>query len=145
MSQLFIGAIGPPADSVPTSLGVGVSVHIVGGIIDGDTTFEVRDKGRTLYLKNTRSTVSLKGWTMVPQIYEAEDATISNAIVKNDTLSPTGKKYVEARYGNETTYVQWNVNVPSAGSYLISLRYAHDTSPRPLSVSDWIFGMHVCS
>jgi hypothetical protein len=137
MSQLFIGALGPPVDSVPTSLGVGLSVHIVGGVIDGDTIFEVQDKGRALYLKNTRSTVSLKGWAMVPQVYEAEDATIINAVVKNDTASPTGKKYVEARYGNETTYVQWNVNVSSAGWYLISLRYAHDSSPRPLSVSDW--------
>ena len=145
MSQLFIGALGPPADSVPTSLSFELSVHIVGGNIDGDTIFEVRDKGRTLYLKNTRSTVSLKGWTVAPQIYEAEDAIISNAIVKNDTLSPTGKKYVEARYGNETTYVQWNVNVPSAGMYLVSLRYAHRSSPRPLSVSDMIFEMHSCS
>ena len=145
MSQLFIGALGPPTDSVSTSLSVGLSAHLVGGNIDGDTIFEVQDKGRTSYLKNTRSTVSLEGWTMAPKIYEAEDATIANAIVKNDTLSPTGKKYVEARYGNETTFIQWSVNVPSAGTYLISLRYAHDTSPRPLSVSDWISRMHVCS
>jgi hypothetical protein len=41
---------------------------------------------------------------------------------------------VTAISGNETTYVEWNVNVASAGTYLISLRYAHDTSPRPLSV-----------
>jgi hypothetical protein len=145
MSQLFIGALGPPAGSAPISLSFGLSAHLVGGNVDGGTVFEVQDKGRTLYLKNTRSTVSLEGWTMAPQIYEAEDATISNAIVKNDTLSPTGKKYVEAKFGNETTYIQWNVTVPNEGTYLISLRYAHDTSPRPLSVSDWIFGVNVYS
>jgi hypothetical protein len=135
MSKLFIGALGPQPGSVNTSLGIGLTAHIAGGIIDGDTVFEVQDKGRTIYLKNTLSTVSLEGWTLAPQIYEAEDAIISNAMVKNDTMSATGKKYVEARYGNETTYIEWNVNISSAGEYLLSLRYAHDTSPRPLSVS----------
>jgi hypothetical protein len=136
MLQLFIGALGPQAGSEPTSLGTELKAHIVGGIINEMTIFEVHDKGRTIYLKNTRSTVSLEGWTVVPQVYEAEDAIISNAIVKNDTISATGRKYVEARYGNETTYLQWNVNVPSPGTYSISLRYAHDSSPRPLTVSD---------
>ena len=143
MSKLFIGALGPQAGSEPISLGIGFTAHVVGveGIIDGDTVFEVQDKGRTIYLKNTLSTVSLEGWTLVPQIYEAEAATMSNAQVKNDTISPTGKQYVEARYGNQSTYIQWNVTVPSAGEYLISLRYSHDSSPRPLSVSDWTYGM----
>ena len=139
MSKLFIGALGPRAGSVPTSLDIGLIAHIVGGTIDDrETIFEVHDKGRTIYLKNMRSTVSLEGWSMVQQIYEAEDATISNAPVKNNTSSATGKNYVEARYGNDTTYIEWNVNVPSTGMYLISLRYAHDNSPRPLSVSDLI-------
>lgn len=47
----------------------------------------------------------------------------------------TGGQSLTAISGNENTFVQWNVNVASAGTYLISLRYAHDTSPRPLSVS----------
>ncbi len=76
MSKLFIGALGPQAGSVQTSLGIGLTSHIAGDIIDGDTVFEVQDKGQTLYLKNMLLTVSLKGWTMVPQIYEAEAATI---------------------------------------------------------------------
>jgi hypothetical protein len=79
---------------------------------------------------------------MAPQVYEAENAIISNAAVKNDTSSATGKKYVNAANGNETTYIQWNVAVPSAGEYLISLRYAHDNSPRPLDVSDSFLGTH---
>jgi hypothetical protein len=55
--------------------------------------------------------------------------------VANNTQC-TGKQNVQAIAGNETAYIQWNVNVPSAGTYSISLRYAHNTSPRPLSVSD---------
>jgi hypothetical protein len=140
LSQLFIGAVGPQAGSVPTNLANGLTVHVAGGIIDRETVFEVQDKGRTLFLKNTRSTVTLEGWTMTPQIYEAEDATINNAVVKSNyttgapNLSPTGKKYVDARSGNETTFLEWSVNVPNEGEYMISLRYAHHQSPRPLDV-----------
>ena len=56
--------------------------------------------------------------------------------VRGNTNSATGGSYVEALFGDETSYVEWNVNVPSSGKYLISLRYANDNSPRPLSVSD---------
>jgi hypothetical protein len=143
MSQLFIGALGPQAGSTAINLlDSGLTIHRVGSFIDRNTVFEVQDKGRTMYLKNMRSTVSLEGWTMAPQVYEAENAIISNAAVKNDTSSATGKKYVNAANGNETTYIQWNVAVPSAGEYLISLRYAHDNSPRPLDVSDSFLGTH---
>ena len=81
MSQLFIGALGPEAGSDSTNLNNGVIVHAAGIIGSTDTVFEVQDKGRTLYLKNLRSTVSLEGWAeMAPQIYEAEAATINNAV-----------------------------------------------------------------
>ena len=43
--------------------------------------------------------------------------------------------YVEARYGDETSHIEWNVEAPIPGKYLVSLRYANDNSPRPLSVS----------
>ena len=80
MSQLFIGALSPHDGSVATNLENGVTVHTVGGVVDEVTVFEVRDKGRTMYLKNILSTVSLQGWEMTPRIYEAEDATINNAV-----------------------------------------------------------------
>lgn len=134
MSQLFMGALGPPEGSNSTILGNGVTVHVTGAV-DGSTVFEVEDKGRTLYFKNLLSTVGLEGWTMPPVIYEAEESTINNANVRNNTSSATGRLYVEARLGNATTYVEWDVSVPSAGSYLISLRYALDSEPRPLDVS----------
>jgi len=134
MSQLFIGAQGPQDDSTRTDIDDNVAVHRVGGNVDRSTVFEIRDKGRTMYLKNMLSTVNLEGWSMTPQIYEAEEATISNAPVRNNTSSATGGLYVEARNGDETSYVEWDVDVPGTGEYLISLRYANDNSPRPLSV-----------
>jgi hypothetical protein len=80
MSDLSIGAFGPRENSVATDLGSGLKVHRIGGITDSDTVFEVQDKGRTLFLKNLRSTVKIEGWTMTPQIYEAEAATFANAV-----------------------------------------------------------------
>lgn len=80
MSQLFIGALGPQAGSNTTDLLNGVIVHVTENGVGTDTVFEVNDKGRIMYFKNILSTVNLEGWAMVPQIYEAEDATISNAV-----------------------------------------------------------------
>jgi hypothetical protein len=80
MSKLSIGAYGPRDNSLATDLGSGLKVHMVGGITDANTVFEVNDKGRTLFLKNLRSTVKIEGWTMTPQIYEAEAATFLNAV-----------------------------------------------------------------
>lgn len=81
MSQLFQGALGPHADSSPTTgIDAGLTVHMVGGQLGESTVFEVQDKGRTLFLKNKLSTVTLEGWTMPPTIYEAEDATIDFAV-----------------------------------------------------------------
>lgn len=167
MSQLFIGALGPPDGSNATNITEDIRAHTVGDVVDEFTVFEVRDKGKTIYLKNIISMVSLQGWEMTPQIYEAEDATVFNAVslanmclhfkeemttfltciilyvpfypaqdVRDDTSSATGGLYVYIRNGvNSSTYVEWQVDVPTTGEYLISLRYALDYSPRPLSVS----------
>ena len=78
-SDLFIGASGPQEGSVP-STGNGFIAHLVGGVIDEKTVFEVEDKGRTLFLKNVRSTVNLEGWKMNPRIVEAENAIIFNSV-----------------------------------------------------------------
>lgn len=132
-SQLFLGTYGPPLGSSSTDLGNGVTVHHTGSI-GMDTVFEIEDQGTTLYLKNVLSMVTLEGWEMTPQIYEAEQGTINNAPVSNDTSSATGGEFVYARSGNESTFIEWNIDVPATGSYMISLRYAVDTSPGPLSV-----------
>lgn len=80
MAQLFIGAAGAPDGSASNDLGNGVTAHSVNGNIDTSTVFQVEDKGRTLFLKNVLSTVSLEGWTMPPQVYEADVATVVNAV-----------------------------------------------------------------
>lgn len=136
MGQLFLGTYGPRDGSVSTDLENGVTVHIMGNSVDERTVFEVQAKGQTVYLKNVLSTVSLQGWTAVPQIYEAEQAEIFNAEVRDNTASATGGEYVYLNSGvNASTYVEWNnVVVPTDGEYEISLRYAVDYTPRPLSV-----------
>jgi uncharacterized protein (DUF1501 family) len=135
MSQLAVGAHGIPSGSVMNDLGNGVKVHVVGTVGSTDTVFEVEDKGRVLYLKNMISTVSLEGWIMPPQIYEAEGATLANAPVYNNTSSATGGEYVYAQSGTSSlTSIEWSINVPTTGSYLISLRYANDDAPKPLDV-----------
>ena len=80
LSNLFMGVFGPPDSSIATDLGNGVTAHVVGGSVDGNTVFEVEDKGKFLFLKNLLSTVSLEGWSMTPQIYEAEDSTMHEAV-----------------------------------------------------------------
>lgn len=47
--------------------------------------------------------------------------------------SASGGSYVD--YGNNQSYVEWSINVANAGQYLISFRYALDSSPRPLSLT----------
>lgn len=84
MSNLSIGALGPQDNSQVSDLGSGMKVHRIGGKTDENTVFEVQDKGRTLFLKNVRSTVKIEGWTMTPQIYEAEAAMFSNAVSDHD-------------------------------------------------------------
>ena len=74
MSQLFMGALGPQDGGTAITVGDGLTAHILGCNVGGNTVFKVQDKGRTLYLKNILSTVGLEGWTMSPQIHEAEDA-----------------------------------------------------------------------
>lgn len=54
--------------------------------------------------------------------------------MRNNTSSASGGEYVQARYGDKTTFVEWNVDVPSSGTYSIALRYANDYHPRPLLV-----------
>ena len=81
MSQLFLGSVvGIPEGSTSTDLGNDLKAHVLDGKVDATTVFEVLDKGRTIYLKNILTTVSLEGWEMVPQIYEAEDAVINTTV-----------------------------------------------------------------
>ena len=90
-NNLFLGALGPEDGSKATVIEDGLVVHLVGDNVDRNTVFEVQDKGRTMYFKNTMSTVKLEGVTMIPQIYEAEDATVSNAVSFANSIFASSK------------------------------------------------------
>ena len=130
MSELFIGATGPEAGSLP-AVGNGFTAFVVNGQIDASTVFEVQDKGRTFFLKNIVSEVHLHGWEAVPMIIEAEDAVVlQNTTVKNSAeLSASNGQYIDFDSTDEA-YVTWEVNAPYTGDFLMSLRYAMDTYTR---------------
>ena len=130
MAKLFLGAIGPEVASIPTS-GAGFIAHVVDGLIDASTVFEVEDKGRTFYLKNIVSEVHLHGWEAVPTLYEAEDATVYQNVTINDStsLSASNGQYISFDRTDEA-YVTWDVSVPYTGDYSMSIRYGLDTFTR---------------
>lgn len=66
--------------------------------------------------------------------YQAENASISNAIIENEHSGYTGTGYVN--YDNETgSYIEWTVNVPSSGTYTLSFRFANGTTTnRPVDI-----------
>ena len=131
MAALFLGAIGPDASSVPTN-GSGFIAHVVNGVIDESTVFEVEDKGRTFFLKNLVSEVHVNGWeALPPMILEAEDATeLHNVTILDSTsLLASNGKYADFD-STDAAYMTWEVNAPSSGEYYISLRYAMDTYTR---------------
>ena len=137
MSQLFLGTYAPQEGSVHNDLGNGVAAHIVGDSVDKTTVFEVSYRGKTVFLKNVVSNVELEGWTMIPTIYEAEQAEVFNAEIRSSgSVSATGGELVWLYSGvNSSSYIEFNdVVVPADGEYEISLRAAVDYGPRPLSV-----------
>ena len=70
-----------------------------------------------------------------PTIYEAENATLSGPIVASEHPGYSGTGYAD--YQNASgDYVQWSVNVATAGTYTLSFRYANGgTGDRPLAIS----------
>jgi hypothetical protein len=67
--------------------------------------------------------------------YEAENATISQGTVASNHTGFSGTGFVD--YTNVTgSYVQWTVNVASAGTATLSFRYANGTTTdRPMSIA----------
>lgn len=131
MDKLFLGAIGPEPNSVPVPYENGLTVHKVNGLIDTSTVFEVQDKGRTFFLKNLESKVTLSGWSFAPIILEAENAMIRlNATIKDSSsLSASNGQYIDFDSTDEA-FAEWGVNIGVAGEYIVSFRYALDTYTR---------------
>lgn len=68
-------------------------------------------------------------------LYQAEDGKLYKAVTETTNSGYTGTSYVN--YDNEIGgYIEWNVNVSTAGIYTITLRYAHGgADDRPLELS----------
>ncbi|MCW2918566.1 MAG: Glucose/sorbosone dehydrogenase-like protein [Actinomycetia bacterium] len=68
--------------------------------------------------------------------YEAEDATISQGTVATNHSAYSGKGFVDMANGVAGAYVEWTVNVATAGSTAFTVRYANGTTvSRPMDVS----------
>ncbi|MEW1861108.1 CBM35 domain-containing protein [Streptomyces sp. NPDC088194] len=69
------------------------------------------------------------------QLYQAEDATLSGAVVGSDEDGYTGTGYAD--YQNAAgDYVQWTVQAAAAGTYTLQFRYANASfTDRPLAIS----------
>lgn len=67
-------------------------------------------------------------------IYQAEDASLSNASVATTFSGYTGTGYVV--YGGPGGQIQWTVSIPSSGKYSLVFRYSNSASNNlPASVS----------
>lgn len=69
------------------------------------------------------------------ETYEAEQASITNGILETINTGYTGSGYVN--YNNEVgSCVEWNINIPTSGSYKTTFRYSNGTTiSRPMSIS----------
>ncbi|NLP13065.1 MAG: hypothetical protein GX383_00980, partial [Clostridium sp.] len=70
-----------------------------------------------------------------PQIYQAEDAVFSKALIETVNGGYTGSSYVN--YDNEVGgYIEWTVNAQVSGAYELTFRYANGTNAnRPMEIS----------
>jgi len=68
-----------------------------------------------------------------PQVLQAENATYSGAVVATNQTGYNGSGFIDFT-NNTGDYLQWTVNVPTAGSYDLSFRYSLLTSGRPLEL-----------
>ena len=70
---------------------------------------------------------------IVPISYQAEDATFSGAKIASNQTGYNGTGFVDYK-NSSADYIEWTVNVPSAGTYDLSFRYALPSGNRPLEL-----------
>ena len=71
-------------------------------------------------------------------IYEAEDATLSDAIIDNKHIGFTGTGFVDYYPNAPGGWIEWEVEVPQDGTYTLDFRYAHggaDARPAEIVVN----------
>lgn len=82
----------------------------------------------------TTPTVTPTSTPVSGNIFQAESASLSNASVAKTFSGYTGSGYVV--YGGSGGWIQWTINVPTAGNYSLVFRYSNATSNSlPASVS----------
>jgi len=83
--------------------------------------------------KTDTSVITVSAIIVGPQVLQAENATYSGAVVATNQTGYNGSGFIDFT-NNTGDYLQWSVNVPSAGSYDLSFRYSLLTSGRPLEL-----------
>jgi poly(beta-D-mannuronate) lyase len=73
--------------------------------------------------------------TPIQPTYQAESATISQGVIESNHAGFNGTGFVN--YDNVAgSYVEWRINVSSAGTYNLAIRYANFSgADRPMSIS----------
>ena len=119
-----------------TLIGLGGNDTLLGG--EGDDTLTDTEGNNTLDGGpgvDTINGVREGGGGGDATVYQAESATLSGAVVSRSNAGFAGTGYAD--YVNNTAdYVEFTVNVPSAGRYSLQFRYANGgSSNRPLALS----------
>lgn len=137
LSNLYIGAAPPDvfdagSYSSESPANKEFTVHFPqgsSGVYTLDTVFELKHPyhGATVYLKNTKSTVALKGWERPTVVLEAEDATIGGSAVyvrANETSRQafTGNGYMQFDGAGEGN-LDWTLSVPAVTIAKLSFRF----------------------
>lgn len=103
---------------------------LVTGVASGTATITVTTQDGA---KTDTSLITVSTGSNVMQNLQAEDATYSGAILATNQTGYNGTGFVD--FVNDTgDYIQWTVNVPTAGSYDLSFRYALPNGGRPLEL-----------
>ncbi len=126
-----------PTSSVIDEVTVYSGVGIINGSGGGSTPTPVPTTGTTPTPGITPTVGTTPTPTPTPpsgSIYQAENASLSNASVATTYSGYTGSGYVA--FGGPGGWIQWTVSVPSVGKYALVFRYANSTSNNlPASVS----------
>ncbi len=96
--------------------------------------FNAQVSSTTLYLSESEASVTAT-YKDVNPIYQAEDAQYNGVTFDNKHAGYNGSGYL--KFNNATNdYIEWTVNVPSAGGYNLNIRYKYSefTSSRPLEL-----------
>jgi uncharacterized protein YjdB len=108
------------------------SAGLVTAVAAGTATITVttQDGAKT---STTSITVSVPTTPPAIQILQAEDATLSGAVVATNQTDYIGSGFAD--YVNPTgDYIEWSVNVPAAGIYDLNFRYSLLSGSRPLEL-----------